>query len=206
MVNAGMTQNKMKNIKVAITGGIGSGKSEISKIIKNKGYTVISADETAKNIMRREQIKTAIAEKFCLKTDENNNYNKAELAKIIFNDKDSLNWLNSYIHPLIVKEIFEILDRNNGLVFAEIPLLFESGTEKLFDKIIIVKRNSEQRIKSVMARDNLSREEVEKRIKNQYNYENLANIGHTIIYNDSDLEKLNKQVEILLNEMENKIL
>jgi dephospho-CoA kinase len=192
----------MKNLKIAITGGIGSGKSEVSKIIESKGYIVLSADSIAKNIMSKSEIKKQIADNFNLTIDLNGNYEKKELAQIVFNDKSALKWLNNFIHPLVIKEIFDNLKKTKGLAFAEIPLLFESGTEKMFDKVIIVKRKLESRIESVMNRDNLSRREILNRIKNQYNYENLQNIEHTVIYNDFDLETLNKQVEKVLNEME----
>ena len=128
----------MKNIKIAITGGIGSGKSEVAKIINQKGYTVLNADLIAKEIMNKLEIKNRVAKKFSLKKDENGNYCRTELAAAVFNDKEALKWLDNYIHPLVKKEMSDIMNAAKGLIFAEVPLLFESGMETMFDYTVCV--------------------------------------------------------------------
>ena len=88
-----------------------------------------------------------------------------------------------------------------GVVFNEIPLLFESNLQNLYDHILVVVRPIEDRIKSVEDRDGISKEEVIKRIENQFNYENLINITHTLINNDNDIKSLRVKIKGLIDEI-----
>ena len=87
------------------------------------------------------------------------------------------------------------------IAFAEVPLLFESGSAEQFDKVIIVMRSEELRTEAVMKRDGLTREAVAARIKNQYDYERNLNTGHTVLYNDGDISALKCKVVRIVNEI-----
>ena len=89
-------------------------------------------------------------------------------------------------------------------MFAEVPLLFEGGYQKDFDGVIVVLREKSARIGAVAVRDGLSEEEVERRIKNQFDYENKSIFEHTVLYNDGDLAKLREKVGSVLEKFENK--
>lgn len=195
---------KRNKIFVAVTGGIGSGKSSAAQMIGKMGYTVVSADRIAKNIYSEPKVLQAVKISFpdCVSESE---VDRKLLAAEVFSDPMKLRRLEAITHPVIMRRLLSEMDKGKGqMVFAEVPLLFESGSESDFDEVIVLMRDREQRIASVKARDGLSDEEVISRIENQYNYEKNPIIGHTVIYNDGDLSALEKQVHRVVNEIEKK--
>ena len=185
----------------AITGGIGSGKSTVCEIIEKLGYTVFSADKVYKELLKCpsfvEKIYTALA------IDSTNyaNFNTKLVAGKVFNNKDLLLKLNAVTHPEIMKVMLEKSKTIKGVCFNEVPLLFESGYESLYDGVIVVKRDIELRKNDVLKRDNLTEEEFNKRVNNQFNYESLSKITHTVITNDETIEKLTEKVKAVLGEI-----
>lgn len=197
-----MKQNK---IYVAVTGGIGSGKSTVIGMIRKMGYPVFSADEISRTIYADPGIQEKIERHFpeCI---SEMGIDRAKLSGIVFSDKDRLEMLNSITHPAIMENLFLEMEKSTSvLVFAEVPLLFEEGYERRFDQVIVVLRDRESRIASVQVRDGLSKEEVVARIKNQFDYEKNKIIAHTLIYNDGDLNALYQKVERAINEIKKKI-
>lgn len=197
-----MKQNK---IYVAVTGGIGSGKSTVIGMIRKMGYPVFSADEISRTIYADPRIQEKIERHFpeCI---SEMGIDRAKLSGIVFSDKDRLEMLNSITHPAIMENLFLEMEKSTSvLVFAEVPLLFEEGYERRFDQVIVVLRDRESRIASVQVRDSLSKEEVVARIKNQFDYEKNKIIAHTLIYNDGDLNALYQKVERAINEIKKKI-
>lgn len=197
-----MKQNK---IYVAVTGGIGSGKSTVIGMIRKMGYPVFSADEISRTIYADPRLQEKIERHFpeCI---SEMGIDRAKLSGIVFSDKDRLEMLNSITHPAIMENLFLEMEKSTSvLVFAEVPLLFEEGYERRFDQVIVVLRDRESRIASVQVRDGLSKEEVVARIKNQFDYEKNKIIAHTLIYNDGDLNALYQKVERAINEIKKKI-
>ena len=194
----------MKSYKVAVTGGIGSGKSSVLDIISKRGYKVFSADKIAAEIMAEPRLKKQIIEEFSLKTDGLGNYDRKELASKVFSDKESLRKLNELTHPQIIKRLFELLNSVGGIVFAEVPLLFESNTERLFDHALIVTRDFDSRIQAVANRDGIDTSAVIGRAKNQHSYEKKPEVEHTYINNDSSFDELELRVGEFLGEIEKK--
>lgn len=197
-----MKQNK---IYVAVTGGIGSGKSTVIGMIRKMGYPVFSADEISRTIYADPGIQEKIERHFpeCI---SEMGIDRAKLSGIVFSDKDRLEMLNSITHPAIMENLFLEMEKSTSvLVFAEVPLLFEEGYERRFDQVIVVLRDRESRIASVQVRDGLSKEDVVARIKNQFDYEKNKIIAHTLIYNDGDLNALYQKVERAINEIKKKI-
>ena len=197
-----MKQNK---IYVAVTGGIGSGKSTVIGMIRKMGYPVFSADEISRTIYADPGIQEKIERHFpeCI---SETGIDRAKLSGIVFSNKDRLEMLNSITHPAIMENLFLEMEKSTSvLVFAEVPLLFEEGYERRFDQVIVVLRDRESRIASVQVRDGLSKEEVVARIKNQFDYEKNKIIAHTLIYNDGDLNALYQKVERAINEIKKKI-
>ncbi len=181
---------------IAITGGIGSGKTVASEIISTLGYPVYSCDQTVKELYKsrhflkglKELFPSAVSGKLKLKAD------KKAVAQAVFNSKDALKKINDYTHPLVYEKIFKKAKKRKGLVFVEVPLLFESGFESKFDGVIIIRRNLEERIKSAMVRSSLTREQVMDRINSQVDYETLDTKNYTVIVNDGDIQFLAKQL------------
>lgn len=196
-----MTQS---SFKVAITGGIGSGKSRVAEIIKRKGYPVFSCDEIYGELLKDKSFLNNLVKNFGDILDENEELDRKKLASIVFSDSRKLNLLNELTHSEIIGEALR-RSENFILSFCEVPLLFENGYEKLFDGIIVVLRNEEDRISSVVERDKISREEVIKRINRQYNYSNFDFTEYYVIYNNSDLCELEQKTLKILKSIVNKI-
>lgn len=184
----------MRNpIQIGITGGIGSGKTLVSKIFGVLGAPVYDADSRAKNIMTTdgilvEQIKKEFGS---LSYDASGMLNREYLSATVFAKQDRLKQLNALVHPRVAidyeKWVTEQGERN--YVLKEAALLFESGSYKMLDKIILVSAPKEIRMKRVLARDShRTKEDVEKIILNQLSEsEKEANANFVIRNNESEL-------------------
>lgn len=196
-----MTQS---NLKIAITGGIGSGKSRVAEIIKREGYPVFSCDEIYGELLKDKIFLNILVNNFGNILDYNGELDRKKLSAIVFSDSRKLKLLNELTHSEIMGEALKRTE-NFKLSFCEVPLLFENGYEKLFDEVIVVLRNEEDRISSVVERDKISREEVIKRINRQYNYHNSHFAEYYVIHNDSDLYELEQKTVKTLKRIVNKI-
>lgn len=195
-----MRQNK----KIAITGGIGSGKSTVARLIAERGYDVFSCDLIAHEIYEEPNVVREILREFpdCA-TD--GLPDRKKLSAAVFREKERLRALEKITHPAIMRKLYARMEKAlSDSVFAEVPLLFEGGYQKDFDGVIVVLREKSARIGAVAVRDGLSEEEVERRIKNQFDYENKSIFEHTVLYNDGDLAKLREKVGSVLEKFENK--
>lgn len=197
MEKIGTRQNK--KLYVAITGGIGSGKSTVCDILRSLGYEVYSADQISHELYKDENIQEKIKKIFpeCIVEGE---IDRKILAEIVFSDQSKKRKLEQMFHPKVIQRLKERMSESpEKIVFAEIPLLFEGGFESEFDWVIVVIRPLKDRIKSVMERDGLSELEVMARIKNQYNYEENSFSAHSIVYNQGDKEFIQQQVLKILD-------
>ncbi len=190
-----------RNKKIAITGGIGSGKSTVMKILQNKGYKVYSCDEVYSVLITERAFLAKLCAEFGNILDDNGGFDRKKLSEIVFSDANKLKRLNELTHPAIYQKMFTLAAENNSTCFFEVPLLFEDGKEHLFDEVIVVLRDREKRISEVMKRDNLSMEEVQKRVKNQVDYDNLNFAKYYVIHNNGDLMQLNASVDNILDKI-----
>lgn len=190
-----MTQSKV----IAITGGIGSGKSLVGQILRQKGYTVIDTDVISRQVCQKGQPGYhAVVHRFgCDILDREGDIDRKKLAGIVFSDGEKLNALNSAIHPIIEDELKRQLGERKGerYIFVLIPLLFELGWQDRFDFVWLVLAEDEIRIRRAMERDGATREEVERRIKNQINHAEKAHFAHIVLYNNLSKEELEAQVD-----------
>ena len=194
----------MENIiTIGITGGIGSGKSFVCRIIAAMGYPVFYSDQVAKDIMVNTQdaiseIKAVFGEEAYTNSGE---LNKEYLSEQIFNDVSLRDAINKIVHPK-VRLAFETLAKNSNakLIFNEAAILFETGAYKKFDKIILVTAPKEVRINRVIKRDNIAKEAVENRMKAQWPDEKKAELADFIINND-EKEMLLPQIEKIISKL-----
>ena len=154
---------------VGLTGGIGSGKSTIAKLFEIFGCIIFDSDSVAKQLYFDPIIKSHITK---LLGEESyiseNKINKKYISTIIFSNSNKLEQLNQIIHPAVIIALKKIKEKNpDKIIIKESALLFEAKLEKEVDKIILVVSPQEDRIKRVMLRDGISKEDVLKKIKNQ---------------------------------------
>lgn len=191
-------------LKVGITGGIGSGKSTITSLFHNLGVPIYNSDERAKWLMSNDvDLMDQIKILFGQESYSNNKLNRAHLANIVFQNHDLLKQLNAIVHPL-VKIDFEnwlLLQKKEPLVIKEAAILIESGAYKELDILIVVFANKEIRIKRVMNRDNVAKEDVEKRIETQLSDSERLKFAHYSIENNKDQSNLKKQVGELYKQL-----
>ena len=195
----------MSKMKIAITGGIGSGKSTVLQYIKDMGYPVFSCDEIYKEVIETKTYIEAVQNRFPSVVIDGKIQRK-DLSDIVFHNPAALAVLNKIAHPLIMKELLKQMQAcDNEIVFAEVPLLFEGEFEALFDKVIILKRDNQERISSVQKRDGLTSTEVEQRINVQFDHfsnENLPRIKkcNAIILENNNLSKMKDDLNHIISQ------
>ncbi len=197
-----MTQN---NFKFAITGGIGSGKSAVSEIIRWQGYAVFSCDEIYKELLLKPSFIEKISSEFDGVLNFDGTLNRSKLSEKVFGDSAALEKLNAITHPAIMEEVLKKCS-GERIAFAEVPLLFENGFERYFDGVIVVLRDTEERIAAVSKRDNLTRDNVILRIKSQFNYNNDSFAKYYVIHNDGNFEDLEQKTKEILEKIKEKCL
>lgn len=161
--------------RIAITGGIGSGKSTVKNLIKDRGFPAFSCDEIYAELINDRKYIEKITAMFP-EVVQNGEIDKKRLSKIVFDNATARKRLEDVAHPLIMQKLLHLIDKEtHDLVFAEVPLLFEGGYQNLFDAIIVVVRDKEERIASVQQRDSVSRAEVLSRMNAQVSYDDVVN-------------------------------
>jgi dephospho-CoA kinase len=173
-------------IKVGLTGGIGSGKSTVAELFKTLGIPVFDADIVAKRIMEEDKnLIAAIKNVFGDASYIDNKLNRKYIADIVFKDKYQLEILNSLTHPATIKEAEDwMIKQNSPYCIKEAALLFEAGTAGYLDIIIGVQAPDALRIKRVMQRDDISRQEVLNRMGKQIDQDIKMRLCDHIIIND----------------------
>ena len=145
-------------IKVAITGGIGTGKTTISSMFSDKGIPVFNSDEIAKEIMNTDSLlKNEIVTAFGDKVYDKNKLNKEYLSDVVFNNEILLKKINSIVHPYVAEEFNSwIQEQNSKYIIYESAIIFENQAEDFFDKIICVTASEEEVISRIMKRNDFS--------------------------------------------------
>jgi len=179
----------MINKTIAVTGGIGSGKTAVMGILKEQGFNVLSCDEINGELLERRWVKKKIQKIFpsAVKGRIKLSLDRRALSEEVFSDPEKLNRLNALMHPMILREV---KSRARGVTFVEVPLLFECGLEREFDGVIVVLRDDKDRIESVKKRSALTEEEITARMNNQTDYKALDLKDYVVIYNDEDISDL----------------
>lgn len=182
---------------IAITGSIGTGKSTVSNIIKSMGFNVIDCDKIVHRLYEQRDIILQVKELFP-NVVINNNINRKELGRIIFNDKLAKKKLEELIHPFVRKELEQVKDK---MVFVEVPLLFESKMEDIFDKVICVACDSRYQIRRIMERNAIDEESAKKIINNQMPLQEKMALSDYVIYNNEDINSLIQDTKDLVNKI-----
>lgn len=190
----------MKTLSIGLTGGIGSSKTLIAEVFTQMGVPVFNADMEAKQLYNKPNIQKDMEAMFSQKLFDNNKLDKNKLAQIIFNNKKQLQKLNLYIHPLVENEYKNFLNfhtiKHCPYVIMESAIIFESGWQENFDKIICVNTPQELMIKRTMLRDNTDKEIVLRKIANQIPIKDKVYMSDYVINNDDLTLVLPQIIEI----------
>jgi dephospho-CoA kinase len=183
------------SIIIGLTGGIGSGKSTVAKIFAQLGIPVLDADATAKAIMNEDHsVKTKLIELFGEDAYKENQLNRPYIAQLVFEDAFKLQQLNAIIHPITIQYAKDWASKQTApYVIKEAALFFESGSSEGVEKIIGVTAPKHIRIQRVMQRDQITREDVIKRMEYQLEDSLKMKLCDWVIQND-DMHLLIPQV------------
>lgn len=185
---------------VGLTGGIGSGKSTVARLLQMLGCAVFHSDQAARDIyfdpVVKPQIEALLGKESYLSGGQ---INKAYISARIFGNKNTLQALNAILHPAVGIRFSHFAAANAGkIIVKESALLIEAGLQGQADRLVVVAAPDELRIARVMQRDGLSREEVQKKLDSQMKQEEKIKLADAVLHND-EKQLLIPQVLSLFN-------
>lgn len=188
---------------IAITGGIGSGKSTVSHALEAMGFIVYDCDSQAKRLTdcSPEILSRIAAEISPTALNDDGTLNRKALADIVFNDSSSLGCLNAIVHSAVLNDIRQWIEchkNSQALLFIETAILYQSGLDKLVDEVWHVEAPKNIRLTRVMQRNNLIAEEVEARINAQDSFRPCELHPHTFTILNDNTAALLPQIKSLL--------
>jgi dephospho-CoA kinase len=193
----------IKKLKIAVTGGIGSGKSILTDHFETKGFPIIRSDLIAKELMNSDiQIQKRIKKTFGEASFIDGKLNKRFLSEIIFSNEEKLLKINSIIHPVTTKRADDLAQKyfeKHDLVFVESALVYEVKIDKKFDYIILVYASEELRIQRTIAREGVGETEVRKRMQFQIPDEEKLERVDFVIENNSNIEEFKNRADFILS-------
>lgn len=194
----------MRPLIIGLTGGIGSGKTTVARYFSKLGVPVYIADEEAKKILFSPGAIKEINAAFGSDALTNGLPDKTKIAALVFNNREKLAELNAIIHPNVKEDFINwvSVQSNCKFVIKEAAILFESGSYKECDKIILVTAPIQVRIDRVLKRDNTTREKVLDRIKNQWDDDQKIPLSDFVISNIFP-EDTNLQVSAIYTKIAN---
>lgn len=186
------------SFKIGITGGIGSGKSTVLNLFVALGGIPYFADKRAKWLIENNlTIRQNIINLFGEKSYQNNQYNSAWIASIVFKNKYLLQCLNQIVHPAVWQDFDAFCKENpDKIIFYEAALIFENNNQHLFDKTILVTAPIHTKIERIKKRDSISETQIHARMSNQFSDEKKRPLADFEIINDDLAETKKKVLEI----------
>ncbi len=188
-----------------LTGGIGSGKTTVAKMIENMGFPVYYSDSRAKELVNESQfLKSKITQLLGEESyDKQGVYNRKFVSTIVFDNPEKLQALNAIIHPAVKSDFQNWLQKNadKEFVFKETALLFELDLDKACYKSVLVTAEDNSRIKRVMDRDSKTYREVQSIMAKQMPEKDKIKRADFVIYNNGTLEELQSEVEKTIKEI-----
>ncbi len=184
-------------LRIGLTGGIGSGKSEVSRLFTERGATVIDTDIISRELVEPGQpaLKEIVEAFGKALLDSEGRLNRDLLRKQVFSEPGKRRQLEAILHPRIRRRTLQLADAaNTPYCLLVIPLLVETGGDYSLDRILLVDTPVEKQIERVAARDDLSRQEIEAILGSQARQEQRLAVADDVILNDSELDHLEAEV------------
>ncbi|MDY5982937.1 MAG: dephospho-CoA kinase [Anaeroplasma sp.] len=181
---------------IGVTGGISSGKSNVISIIKRQGFKVIDCDLINHNLQKINMpiynaIKEAFGSSYFL---DNKELDRKKLGELIFHNENEKLKLNSISHPIIKEEVLKEINQADGIVFVDVPLLYESKFDSLCDKVICVYLNKETQIKRLMERDHIDYSYAKAKIASQMDLDKKRDLADYVIDSKGSFQETYRQV------------
>jgi dephospho-CoA kinase len=192
-------------LKIGLTGGIGSGKSEVSRRLAAKGAVVIDADRIAREVVEPGTVGLArVAAAFgddVLRPD--GSLDREKLGGIVFADPDRLAVLNSIVHPLVGERVSELQSRApaDAILVYDVPLLVENRLSPMYDVVVVVDASDEVRIARLAERRGMSESDARARIAAQATRDERLAAAHVVITNEGSLDELSARVDEVWEEL-----
>ena len=190
---------------IGLTGGIGTGKSTVSRKLRERGYPVIDLDVISREVIEYPEVIDELVRNFGIEILESQNnisgkksISRNKLRQTVFKEEKKVSVLNSIMHPPIVEEMrrqVENLKKNYKTVFVEVQLLFEAKLEKEFDLTVLVYADKKTQLERVLKRDGRKEEEVQQIINAQMDMTEKRRLSNYIIENNGDSEMLDLEIE-----------
>ncbi|MFQ5753149.1 MAG: dephospho-CoA kinase, partial [bacterium] len=186
-----------------VTGGIGCGKTTVCNFLKEKGVCMIAADPLAQDLTNRvPEIRQALTDEFGTNIyAKNGQLNKQKLSQLVFSDVKARQRINQIIHPHVLrwiqKESERLKKENQKLVGVEAALIYESKMESMLQAVVVVSAPLAKRMQWLQHRNNLSKEEILKRIDSQMSLSEKIELADYVIENDGSLQDLSNKVDVL---------
>lgn len=188
------------NLTIAITGVAGSGKSTALKVFKDNGYPTLSSDEVVSELYNDPRVIDKLGKLLKINFPNNKMDKKLLRDHLVINPKD-IKKVNSLIHPLVGKRIKDFLrDNSKGLTIVEVPLLFESGLDTLFDYIIAIGLTPTNQKKLLEGRNSATADAIMEINKNS-KFEEYKNKASYLVYNDSDVSSYKEEIISIINKL-----
>jgi dephospho-CoA kinase len=195
-------------LMVSLTGGIGSGKSVVARMLKDEGAYIIDLDDLARRVVEPDKPawRDVVAYFGTGILNPDRTLNRSALAEIVFSDPKSRKVLEEFTHPRIFEErdalVEAIKDKDPcSIVVIEFPLLFELRFQKKFDKVILVYVSRDSQIRRARERDGISEEEVEQRLGAQIPIDEKGSLSDYIIDNEGGLDNTRDQVRGVMRDL-----
>ncbi|GLI19342.1 dephospho-CoA kinase [Tepidanaerobacter syntrophicus] len=190
-------------IVIGLTGGIASGKSTVTALLKEKGAVIIDADKIAREIMSKgEPAWFEVLNYFGdeILNDDRSDIDRKKLASIVFSDKAKLEALNNITHPKIIEEIKKQVEEykkaGKKIIVIDAALLIEAGLDKIVDEVWVIAANEDVQLQRLMAREkDITKDEAVKRIKSQMPLAEKLKFADRVIDNNSSIEETKNQVD-----------
>jgi dephospho-CoA kinase len=194
---------KRRKIKIAVTGGIGSGKSIFCKFLSELDIPVINVDEVSKDLLENDnEIRKQIIKEFGALSYNGQKANKKYLAEKVFIKQENVLKINSILHPKVIKKVNILADailNENDIVAAEAALIYEADMEKYFDFVVLVTADEDIRMKRKIELESYSKEQFQKRNENQIPDSEKSKRADFIFENNNGLAELKGKAFLLKN-------